>query len=733
LQHSDLNVYLTQNYHTIFEQIVEKSNNSDIMSVQKFSEFFSEGKSGGWTMSAKTTNKAKLSMRTTLMLFALVPMLVSVLIIGVILAKASVNQLKNSTKNAMVSLIKQTGTAFDNAASENAMILNNYIEAPIIKEYLKNPGNAKLAAEAQEYTLAYYGNLEGWEAIYLADWNSKVLTHPVEAVIGKPIREGEKLTSLQNAMLSSDGVYNVGILTSPASGKLVMSMYVPIYDTDGTPLGFAGAGTLVDSIASKFSDVSSLNMSSAYVYFVDNTGVMLYHPDESKIGNQVENAAVKGVVSRIEAGEAVQPEYVSYEYKGASKYASYYVGNGNAFIAVLTADEDEVLSGVNRVINVAVVICLACVAVFLVVALIVAKIVSTPLSTIAQAIKTLSTGDVTVECDITSVIKETGAVISAFAMLKDALMNSMTKVKDAASTLNNAIINVDDMTAENVDSVTRINQSINEVATTSQSVAESAQTLAEKSSELGENIEALSNNVTSLYDASITIKNANEEATGCMKSVYEGAQESVEAVRTITDKISETNEAIDSIGAAVQAIESIAAQTNLLSLNASIEAARAGEAGRGFAVVADEIRSLADSSAKSAREIKQIIGNVVELSNGTVEISNRVYDVISKEQEDISITQERFTVLSQSVEASIKEINTIKDMSGTLDAIKADLASSTTDLGAISEELGASAEEVAAFCQTVTEACTDTQASTEEMRAVNEHMTEAISFFKVTK
>lgn len=684
-------------------------------------------------MSAKTTNKAKLSMRTTLLLFALVPMMVSVLIIGIILAEASVRQLKNSTKNSMVSLIKQIGVAFDNSTVESETALKNFIEAPIIREYLKNPGNAKLAAEAQEYTLAYYENLDGWEGIYLADWNSKVLTHPAEAVIGKATREGEKLTELQNAMLASDGVYNVGIITSPASGQLIMSMYAPVYDTDGTPLGYAGAGTFVNNTASKFSDVSSLNMSSAYVYFVDNSGVMLYHPDESKIGNQVENAAVKGVVSRIEAGETVQPEYVSYEYKGATKYASYYVGNGNAFIAVLTADEDEVLSSVNRVINVAVIICLACVAVFLVVALIVARIVSTPLSTIAQAIKTLSTGDVTVECDITSVIKETGAVISAFAMLKEALMTSITNVKDAAVTLNNAIISVDDMTAENVDSVTRISQSINEVATTSQSVAESAQTMAEKSAELGENIETLNNNVSRLYDASNTIKNANEEATDCMKSVYEGAQESVAAVKTITDKISETNEAIDSIEAAVQAIESIAAQTNLLSLNASIEAARAGEAGRGFAVVADEIRSLADSSAKSAREIKQIIGNVVELSNGTVEISNRVYEVISKEQEDISVTQERFTLLSESVEASIKEINTIKDMSGVLDSIKADLVSSTTDLGAISEELGASSEEVAAFCQTVTAACTDTQASTEEMRAVNEHMTEAIAFFKVTK
>jgi methyl-accepting chemotaxis protein len=216
-----------------------------------------------------------------------------------------------------------------------------------------------------------------------------------------------------------------------------------------------------------------------------------------------------------------------------------------------------------------------------------------------------------------------------------------------------------------------------------------------------------------------------------MKSVYAGANESVEAMQNINDKITETNSAIGEIGSAVQAIESIAAQTNLLSLNASIEAARAGEAGRGFAVVADEIRSLADSSAESAKEIKQIIENVIAISNGTVEISNRVFDVINKEQSDIEQAQEKFNVLSDSVEDSISKIDVIRDMTYQLDSIKVDLANTTTELGAISEELGASAQEVAASCQTVTNACTDTQDSTAKMRGINEDMSAAIEFFKL--
>ena len=679
---------------------------------------------------AKKTG-AKLDMRITLILFALLPLVISSLFLGSMLIGKSSKELKSQTSNSLVSIIKQTGNAFDYTTFKNEEILKAYASAPVVTELLKNPDNAEIAAKAQKYTLDFFGTLDGWEGLYIADWDTKVLTHPSEAVIGKVLREGDSLTTLRNQILSADGVYNTGILTSPASGQLVMSMYYPIM-SDGQPIGYVGCGTFVNAVASRVSDVSSLKLSSAYIYFVDKEGTMLYHPDESKIGNPVENAAVKGLVAKLAAGEHPEPDCIEYEYKGATQYASYYIGDNDYYIAVLTADEKDVLSGINATKNYTVIICIVCVIVCMALALFIERKVSKPLTDIAGAIEKLGTGDVTVECHAKSKIKETVSIINAFQSLKNALTTSMRSVKDSALVLNSAIVNVDGMTGNNVESVSQINMAINEVASTSQSVAENAQTMAEKAVDLGENIGILNQNVQKLYEASQTIKNANNDATDCMRSVYSGANESVEAMQNITDKIAETNTAIAKIGTAVQAIESIAAQTNLLSLNASIEAARAGEAGRGFAVVAEEIRTLADSSADSAKEIKQIIENVIALSNGTVDISNRVYEVISKEQSDIEVARDKFDVLSDSVEASISEIDIIRVMTDKLDVIRTDLSNATTELGAISEELGASAEEVAASCQTVTDACTDTQSSTAKMRNINEDMSAAIDFFKLS-
>ncbi len=687
------------------------------------------------TAQSKTKSRsqgAKLNMRLTLILFALIPLLCSSIIIGIVTISESSGEIRDYTHNSLVQVVTNVGNSFDALAESNKSALKAYSCAPIIKEALRASDNPMIAQRAQAYTDEYFSKLDNWEGIYLCDWGSTVIAHPNKDMAGVTLREGEKLTSLQNAMLANpDDVYNTGIMVSPASGQNIMSMYYPILDEDGTPLGYVGCGFYVQTIASSISDVSALGLSSAYVYFVDREGTMLYHPDEAKIGNPVENAAVKGLVAKLAAGEHPAPDVIEYEYKGADKYAGYYIGEGDHYIAVLTADEDDVLAGVSSIRKYTIFICIACVIIFAIIALLVERVISSPLVIISKSLEKLSTGDVTAECDAKSHIKETVSIIAAFHNLKAALSSSMKSVKDSAFVLNNAIISVDGKTGNNVESVSQINTAINEVAETSQSVAQNAQTMAEKAAELGNDIEMLNDNVHNLYDASQTIKNANDEATQCMKSVYAGANESVDAMRNITDKINETNSAIAEIGTAVQAIESIAAQTNLLSLNASIEAARAGEAGRGFAVVADEIRSLADSSAQSAKEIKQIIENVIVLSNGTVDISNRVFDVINKEQADIEMAQNKFNVLSNSVEASIAEIDTIRQMTATLDGIKVDLSNATTELGAISEELGASAEEVAASCQTVTDACAETQTSTAEMRNINDDMSAAIEFFKL--
>ncbi len=223
-------------------------------------------------------------------------------------------------------------------------------------------------------------------------------------------------------------------------------------------------------------------------------------------------------------------------------------------------------------------------------------------------------------------------------------------------------------------------------------LATGATELAEGATEQAAAIEEMSATVTDVTQQVEKTAKATDEAHDNAKIVGKEAAASKDKMNELTEamkKIEETSNAIKDI---IAEIEDIASQTNLLSLNAAIEAARAGEAGRGFAVVADQIRRLAEQSAQSAVDTRNMIeSSIDEVTNGS-RITNETEEALDKvlaEIDEIVLSVANVRVASDKQSAAMEQIEKAVDqISGVVQANSASAQQSS----ATSEELSAQAQ-----------------------------------------
>ena len=162
-----------------------------------------------------------------------------------------------------------------------------------------------------------------------------------------------------------------------------------------------------------------------------------------------------------------------------------------------------------------------------------------------------------------------------------------------------------------------IEESSVQVTEGSNHLSQTSLSLAEGATEQAGAVEELQATITTIAEEAQKAAISADEAYKQSQRYADVADNSSDDMKEMVEAMERINETSQKIGNIISEIESIASQTNLLSLNASIEAARAGEAGRGFSVVADQIRQLAEQSSQSAVDTRSLIeGSMQEIDNG---------------------------------------------------------------------------------------------------------------------
>ena len=226
-----------------------------------------------------------------------------------------------------------------------------------------------------------------------------------------------------------------------------------------------------------------------------------------------------------------------------------------------------------------------------------------------------------------------------------------------------------------------LNANTHTLSTASNNLSQSSNQQAASLEESAAALEQITTNIHSNTQTSIEMANHANNVTKSVQNGQELANKTASAMDDINTQVSSINEAIE-------VIDQIAFQTNILSLNAAVEAATAGEAGKGFAVVAQEVRNLASRSAEAAKEIKEIVEIATSKASNGKKISDEMINGYEELNNNISLTIERIDHVASASKEQERGIVQINDAINLLDK-------ATQQNAGVAEEISKMATEIA--------------------------------------
>lgn len=246
-----------------------------------------------------------------------------------------------------------------------------------------------------------------------------------------------------------------------------------------------------------------------------------------------------------------------------------------------------------------------------------------------------------------------------------------------------------------------LDEGASQVTAASEQLSEASQNLASGASEQASAIQETS---ATIEETASMVQQNNENtkhATSLAKNAKNATLKSNEATQKMMHTMEELENSSNEISKIIKAIDEIAFQTNILSLNAAVEAARAGEAGKGFAVVAEEVRNLAQRSAQAAKDTESIIAKNINLSKQGFDMAKTVDESLSQIDVEVKKVDELLDEIAVATNEQSQGVSQINKAVSQMEQVLQNNASTAEESASASQELSSQAQSVKEIVNTL--------------------------------